>query len=153
MSKVWLIRHGENPLKKNRDVRGRFATGNTFGSTKKSDLPQVFKEGHTPWNHKTNGAESLRKKGDKHYWYIKVDGKWIIKHRWLWETTYGKPNPKLILAFKNGNTSDCRIENLELINRSECLKRHRDPDKIKKGKRTRMLLIKCGIIQPKKKKR
>lgn len=152
MEKYWSISLGEVRVKQ-RDTGGRFAPGNSLGKKSTKPLAHSFKKGEKPWNHKENGNETLRRKSGNFYWFIKSEGKWVIKHRWLFEQAYGVVEPKYVIAFKNGDTTDCRIENLEKITRSESLKRHRDPTKIEKGKRKRMLLIKYGIIQPDKKKR
>lgn len=59
------------------------------------------------------------------YKYIKIkDNEWVLYHRFLWKKVNG-PIPKdYILAFKDKNTDNVVIENLELISRSESMLRN-----------------------------
>jgi hypothetical protein len=81
-----------------------------------------FKKGQLPHNTKNNGFISPRldKRTDKTYLYIRL-GKSIWKElqRYIWEQNFGKLNPGDVLRFKDGNTKNCTIENLELINIKE----------------------------------
>lgn len=62
-----------------------------------------------------------RSVGCKPYLNIKIGRKWVSYHRHLWEQAHGPIPAGLILAFKNGNTMDCRLDNLELLTRAENL--------------------------------
>ena len=59
------------------------------------------------------------------YKYIKIkDNEWVLYHRFLWKKVNG-PIPKdYILVFKDKNTDNVVIENLELITRSESMLRN-----------------------------
>lgn len=60
------------------------------------------------------------------YEYIKVDtgtgngfyGNWKRKCRLVWEENYGEIPDGCMIVFLNGDTTDCRIENLAMINKS-----------------------------------
>ena len=42
-----------------------------------------------------------------------------LKHRWIWEQANGPIPENHIISFKNGDKTDCRIDNLELITMAE----------------------------------
>lgn len=80
-----------------------------------------FKKGQTTWNKKPVGYERVTRDG---YVEVKVaePNKFELKHRHIWQQAYG-PIPKgQVLIFKNTNTQDCRLENLELISRGELVR-------------------------------
>jgi len=79
-----------------------------------------FKKGHQPHNTKKNGDEVKRRSKGKEYWMIKVPGrtKIVYKHRYLWELHHGSIPKGFNVQFKDGNTLNCVIENLYLIDRS-----------------------------------
>ena len=82
-----------------------------------------FKKGQTPHNIKYNGYERMSKSG-----YVEVrvkQGKFVQKHRLVWERENG-PVPKgYVVVFKDGNPSNCKIENLEMITRGELAVRNK----------------------------
>lgn len=79
----------------------------------------TFKKGHIPKNHKPVGTEVLEPKDG----YVKVKiaepNKWKLKHRYIWEQHHGKIPRGYNVQFHNKDRTDCRIENLYLISRSE----------------------------------
>lgn len=80
----------------------------------------MFRKGHRPENHREVGSERVNVDG---YIEIKVaePNKWRLKHRVVWEQSFG-PIPKgHNVQFRNGNRQDCSLENLYLISRSEQL--------------------------------
>ena len=78
-----------------------------------------FKSGRLPHNtvHEKN-AERKRKDLQTGRWYVyqKIGhGNWQLKHRLVWERANG-PIPKgHIITFKDGNTQNCHLHNLECI--------------------------------------
>jgi len=75
-----------------------------------------FKKGNSPHNTKQDGAITNR----EGYQYIRLSkGKWMSYHQWLWRQTYGDIPRGHIVVFKNGDSADLRLENLELRSRSE----------------------------------
>ena len=99
-----------------------------------------FKKGQVPWNkgikNSTGYSESRQKKGnipptarpvgyerinkDGHI-EIKVEGhrQMVYKHRWVWEQANGEIPKGMVVSFRNGIRTDCRIENLILLTRAE----------------------------------
>lgn len=120
-----------------------------------------FKKGSTPWNKGLNftaggrSRETYFKKGQRPlntqpigtlgtksdgYLRIKVSETgnkrqdWKLVHVQLWESVNGPMPPDHILVFKDKNKSNITIENLELITRSENMRRnslHRYPPELK----------------------
>ena len=77
-----------------------------------------FPKGHIPFNYRTVLSERITKDG---YVEIKIadPNKWILKHRYIWEKEHG-PIPKgHIIIFKDNDRTNCSLDNLIIINRSE----------------------------------
>lgn len=80
-----------------------------------------FKKGNLPAN--TAGADGeirIRfdhpRQGGKAYKYIRLSlSKWVLYHRYLWEQVNGAIPPKHVLRFKDGDSLNCELDNLELI--------------------------------------
>lgn len=107
---------------------GRYNKGHTpinKGQIMTQDLREKvkqtwFKKGQLPHNTKHDGAISIRK---RYYWIRTSLKKWKQLHRYLWEEANG-PIPKgMIITFKDGNSLNCTLENLEMISRQENLRR------------------------------
>lgn len=85
-----------------------------------------FKAGHLPHNTKEDFAISIRedKTGIK-YQYIRVSlAKWIPLHRYIWEQANG-PIPKgMKLIFKDKDSMNCDVSNLELLTAGQLMKRN-----------------------------
>lgn len=85
-----------------------------------------FKKGNEPHNTKFDGYVSVRKdRNGSEYAHIRLSkGKFELLHRFIWIQHNGPIPPGHIVAFKNGNTSDFRLENLELITREQNMLRN-----------------------------
>ncbi len=96
-----------------------------------------FKKGNKPHNAFKDWEEVLRKDSNgKSYWRIKVQGskRLVYKNVWLWELHNGKIPKNHVVVFKDGNTQNCIIENLECISRVELMNRntiHQYPEELK----------------------
>lgn len=92
----------------------------------------MFKKGILPHNTKFDGHERLNKDG-----YIEVRialGKYVLKHRHIWEQHNGKIPKGMVLVFKDRNKENLSIDNLELITMGENMTRnsiHRYPPELK----------------------
>lgn len=77
-----------------------------------------FKKGQMPHNHVPVGTEAITTDG---YLKIKVaePNRWRFKHIMEWEKHKGKIPDGYMISFKDGNHTNCRIENLMCITRSE----------------------------------
>jgi len=67
------------------------------------------------------GYESVRySHGKLPYVYIKVaeDKRMVLKHRWVWEQAHGPIPEGYNVQFKDGNSQNCDLDNLYLIDRS-----------------------------------
>lgn len=115
------FRKGHTPM--NKGQKGVYGKGSEKG---------WFKKGSNPKNTKKDGDISIRK--DSHgrpYKHIRIaKGKWVHYHRYLWEKHTGKPIPKgFVVTFKDGDSMNCVVENLELISMGENARRNMNPQK------------------------
>ena len=100
-------------------------------------LTTCYKKGHLPSNTKEDGAITTRRdKSGRYYKYIRVSvGKWIPYHVYLWEQNYGKIPKGHAVVFKDNNSLNCELTNLECISRTELMNRntiHRYPIELKR---------------------
>jgi len=81
----------------------------------------MFKKGNKPHNTRIKGEFSDRLDNTgKLYRYIKIkDSHWQLYHRYVWEQINGKVPKGHVVAFFDGNTLNCVIENLKLITRAD----------------------------------
>ena len=118
--KMGMFRKGKSPPNKGQKMSDE---------VKEKVKHTMFKKGRKPHNTKTDGHITWRV-GNNHspgYYYIRVGlGEWMPYHRYLWEQEYGKIQEDLILVFKNQNTKDVRLDNLELITKGENARRNVD---------------------------
>ena len=85
-----------------------------------------FPKGHKPFNYKPIGTISIR--ADKTgiaYQFIKVtEDYWQLLHRQVWMDAHG-PIPKdMMVTFKDGNSMNCDLANLEMISRLDNMRRN-----------------------------
>jgi hypothetical protein len=115
-------------------MNSRFKKGQTpvnKGKAMKPELyakcaPTMFKPGTVPPNTKHDGARSIRKdKRGTPYEFERISlSVWEPVKNLVWKQHNG-PIPKgHCVRFINGNTLDCRIENLECITRKENMMRN-----------------------------
>lgn len=113
---------------KDRGKATRFTKGHkphNKGFPMRSDVydrvkPTMFKKGSKPHNTQPIGTIHWRMdKQGRNYAYIKIaDSDWRLMHRVVWEQHHGVIPPKHIVKFKDGNTMNWDISNLEMI--SQC---------------------------------
>lgn len=95
-----------------------------------------FKKKHKPLNSKNDWEEVKRKDSSgRLYWMIKLPtrSKLMYKHIWLWEQHNGEVLKGFNVIFKDKNSLNCVIENLECISNSELMNRnaiHRYPEEL-----------------------
>ncbi len=96
-----------------------------------------YKKGQLPHNTLPVGTEVQRidKRTGNSYTMIKLSGKRKLqyKHRVIWEQHYGTIPKGYNVVFKDGNTSNSKIENLELISNTKNMyrnSRHNYPEEI-----------------------
>lgn len=86
----------------------------------------MFRKGHKPHNTRRDGAESIRVVNNGHrYIYVRIaEGKWIPKHIQVWTQSNG-PVPKgCNIVFRDGDTQNCTLENLECVSDAELMRRN-----------------------------
>lgn len=128
------IRRSEKTRKKMMSL-GWFEKGNQPWTKGKKGLrlskATEFKKGHRPANEARNGEIRLRQKkdGSSRYYFIRLGKmKWEKYHRYLWKQHHGDIPAGHLVAFKNGDPLDVRIENLELITKAENVRRNANYD-------------------------
>ena len=91
----------------------------------------MFKKGQLPKNTFPNdGVITIRhvhpdSNNTKSYKWIRISlGKWKLLHKHIWEHINGPVPKNHCLWFKDGNSMNCVIENLELITRAENARRN-----------------------------
>jgi len=104
-----------------------------------------FKKGQKPHNTKYDGAISIRNDSSgTGYKHIRVsEGRWELLQRQVWEQHNGPIPEGMIIAFKNGDSMNCEIDNLTMITREENMIRNsiqRYPEEIVATIRTRQML-------------
>ena len=101
----------------------------------------TFKKGNLPHNTLSDGAVTLRrdKTGISYYYYRISKAKWMPYHHKLWIDVHGEIPKGYIVVFKDRNTLNCKLENLELITRRENMQRNsiqRYPNEIRQTIKT-----------------
>lgn len=120
----------ENKGKKQSEYMSRAAINRTKATR--------FKKGNKPHNtREKDGVITTRQNHDdgrKSKWIRISMGKWYPYHQYRWEKYRGKVPVGHCLWFKDGNTLNEKLSNLELITRAELMRRntiHRYPLELK----------------------
>jgi hypothetical protein len=85
-----------------------------------------FKPGQVPHNKKQENHITIRSdKSGAEYKYIKVGyNDWQLYHRYIWQQANGPIPEGYILVFKDRNSLNCTLENIELITYDENMRRN-----------------------------
>lgn len=116
----------------------RFAKGHKSWNTGKSPKDYMrpesyekltktqFKKGTPPLNTKHDGAISLRhdKTGIKYYYIRLSKSNWILLHQKIYQDAYGPIPKNHIIVFKDRNSLNCTLNNLECITKAENMQRN-----------------------------
>lgn len=127
--KVYRYQKGHTPFNK-----GKPMPSEVYEKVKHT----MFKKGQTSLNALPIGNEVNRfdKRTGKSYVMIKIESslKLVYKHTYVWQQHYGKVAKGYNIVFKDGNSMNCIIENLECISNAELMARntiHRYPEELK----------------------
>ena len=125
-SKVGQFRKGHKPFNAGRKQEDYMSAEGVANSSRTR-----FRKGEcrqdNPKNRKP-GYECLRTEKGRSYWWIKPhDGRRMMpKHRYIWEQAHG-PIPKgMNIQFKDGDTTNCVLDNLYLISRAAQVRKNWD---------------------------
>ena len=128
------LRRGDNTGEATRFQKGgtSWNKGLHFVSGGRSAETQ-FNKGNLPHNHVPVGTEVM---GTDGYLKVKVSepNQWEWTHRRNWEAAHGPIAKGLALVFKDRNRTNCDVDNLELLTRSQLMLRntiHRYPPELK----------------------
>lgn len=101
----------------------------------KGCLTTTFKNGNIPHNTKRDSDITIRNDEGRKYKYIRLSKReWLPLHVYLWEKENGKVPRGMIVVFKDRNSMNCELSNLEMITREENINRysfHRYPADLK----------------------
>jgi hypothetical protein len=104
-----------------------------------------FEAGQIAWNKKPIGYERICSKDG--YVLVKTaePNVFNLKHRVIWENTHG-PIPKdQVLAFKNQDKTDCRLENLILMSRADMVRYNQSYQKLANPENNESCLLMAKI--------
>jgi hypothetical protein len=94
-----------------------------------------FRKGHSPVNTLEDGAIVIRTDTNKvtgrqrqYKWIRLAKMKWAMLHVVLWEKVNGKTPKGMIIVFKDGNSLNCTIDNLECITHAQHMLRTQNTD-------------------------
>ena len=90
-----------------------------------------FKKGMLPKNTMHDGAITIRRdKSGRPYKFVRLaKSKWDLYHRQLWMQANGPVPQGMIIIFKDNNTMNCELSNLEMITLRENMERNRNRPK------------------------
>lgn len=115
--------------------KGKKSPGVSYGRMKETQ----FKKGQLPSNTLKDLAVTIRydhpktRSGRAYKWIRISKGKWIHYHRYLWEKANGPVPPKHMVAFRDGDSLNCRLSNLKMITMAENARRNYDPAKAQRA--------------------
>ena len=120
-----------NPSVRHQFKKGQPAWNKGMKGLQIGGVNTQFSKGSKPHNWVEDGSERIDKDG---YAMIKVNGKFILKHRHIYEQHFGKIPKGLVVRFKDNNKLNFDHANLEAITREEHQLRnsvHNLPEEIK----------------------
>jgi hypothetical protein len=105
----------------NKGMKGLHISGGEKGWFKKGGLPHnTLHDGAVRIRHGKTGHRGAKKP----YYYIRISmANWQLLHVVMWEKANGPVPEKMRLWFKDNNSLNCTLENLELITEAEAMRR------------------------------
>ena len=106
----------------------------------------LFEKGAKPKNTLYDGHISIRTSHTsrlgsdglpKSYKWIRINGKWLQYHQYLWIQKNGPIPAKHIVIFKDKDQMNCALDNLELVSLKENLRRNNETNRWKAHMSTR----------------
>lgn len=122
---------GHVPFNKGRKIT-EWMNPNTIDKFK----AHTFCKGNQPVNTKSDGVITIRHdKRNVPYKFIRISkSNWVHYHRFVWEQIHGAIPNDMLVVFKNGDTLNCEIENLQLMSKADNVRRnsiHNYPEEFK----------------------
>ena len=135
-------------LSKMHSIKGHFTKGHEPWNKGKAvgnhsgNKSTQFKKGHLPKCHQPVGSIKTRTRSNRFtssgepvkYLWIKIaePNKWQMLHIYNWLQHHGEIPAGKILVFKDKDTTNCSINNIEAITRAENMIRNQNREKFKK---------------------
>lgn len=104
--------------------KGQQPSGSPFHPGHKCGVATRFKKGAPPGNKQEIGALRINSMGDLDIKFGPGARDWLCMRRFVWEQAYGPIPPGMCIVAKNGDGDDTRLENLEMLTRSENIRRN-----------------------------
>lgn len=149
--KVILARKFKNQFKKGHRPKNKGMRQEDYMSPEAIEKTKAtrFKKNRKSDNELPVGSITIRSdckaKSDRKYKFIKVsEEKWEMLHKHLWEQKNGKVPSGYCLWFKDGNSLNADLKNIELITRAENLNRNflQYPNEVKRAIKLKNRIIK-----------
>lgn len=99
----------------NYGTKGQGLTGPNRTSFKKGNMPPNRKP---LWSERVNVYGYIEIKVPERDPYTGFPTRYKLKHKWLWEQEHGPVPSGHVVAFRDGDKLNCRLENLMLISRN-----------------------------------
>ena len=119
-NKATQFKKGHTPVNKGKK-QTEYMTKEAIDKTKATR----FKKGNLPKSAYLQESGVITTRVDKRgvqYQFIKLaHGKWQPLHRYIWEQTHGLIPKGSKVVFKDGNTLNCNLENLQLVSSGELM--------------------------------
>ncbi len=87
----------------------------------------LWKKGNKPYNTAKDGEVRWRYiRGDMGYYFIRIaENNWEFYHRYLWKEKHGEIPKGYNIIFIDGNSRNCKIENLKCVSNAELAEMNR----------------------------
>ena len=131
--KKYVFAKGHTPINKGRKMED-YVPPESLARIQSSQ----FKKGRRNFNELEDGAITIREdKSKRPYKFIRIaKAKWKSYQVHVWEQAHGPIPPGHVIIFKNYDTLNCELSNLEMITKSENMLRnsiHNYPEDIKEA--------------------
>jgi HNH endonuclease len=84
-----------------------------------------FQKGNKNWKERHDGAIQIKISKGIPYQFIRISlNNWIPLHRKIWIDANGELPKGKFVVFKDKNTMNCELSNLEIIDRAESMRRN-----------------------------
>lgn len=118
--------------------RAGFKKGQVQPRKTNAAKPTSFKPGHVPHNKRQDGDITSKLHGNgKRYQYLRYAGRWVLYHRHTWIASNGPIPSGHVIVFRDGNTMNADIDNLECITIAAQFERNRDRNKAAETRKLR----------------
>ncbi len=118
--KAYLFKKGQTPPNKGKK-QVEYMSQEAIDKTKATR----FKKGRKPHNTKSDGEITIREsRGIRYKWVRISEGEWIPYHHKVWKDSGRIFEKGMNLIFRDGDSMNCKLENLEYLSDKELMNRN-----------------------------